>query len=75
MSTAGAALELTTPQGVLRRKVTPTRSYLSQCELPMTFGLGADVPTELSLRARWPDGSEQVVDALGSIDGTLIVKK
>ncbi|QDV05903.1 ASPIC and UnbV [Planctomycetes bacterium Poly30] len=71
----GATLELTTPHGALRRKITPTRSYLSQSELPMTFGLGAETPATLSLLVRWPDGSEQVVDALGSVDGTLTVKK
>lgn len=71
----GAMLELETPGGVLRRKVTPTRSYLSQSELPVVFGLGEKAPTELSLRVRWPDGTESVVDAAGSIDNTLVVKK
>jgi hypothetical protein len=36
----------------------PTRSYLSQVELPVTFGLGAADHIE-ALRITWPDGSTQ----------------
>lgn len=72
----GATLEVETPDGgVLRRDVTPTRSYLSQSELPMIFGLGAEAPSTLTLRVRWPDGTEQTVDASGSIDDTLVIAK
>ncbi len=42
------------------RQVMPARSYLSQVELPVTFGLGMS-PTVDSLRVIWPDGSSQEV--------------
>jgi hypothetical protein len=71
----GATLELKAPSGVQRRQVTPTRSYLSQSELPVTFGFGDEAPTSLELRIRWPDGTEQTVDALGSIGSTLTVTR
>jgi hypothetical protein len=46
-----------------RRQVMPTRSYLSQVELPVTFGLGShDLP--VSIRIIWPDGRVQTVDDL-----------
>jgi hypothetical protein len=40
--------------------VNPTRSYLSQVELPLTFGLGKE--NVASVNVVWPDGSEQSVD-------------
>jgi hypothetical protein len=46
-----------------RRQVMPTRSYLSQVEAAVTFGLGtADGPAAVAIR--WPDGSSQVVTNL-----------
>ena len=46
---------------VLWRHVMPTRSYLSQSELPITIGLGnADRLDELEVI--WPDGSKQKVE-------------
>lgn len=45
------------------RSVMPARSYLSQVELPLTFGLGD--ATEIDrLVVRWPDGEETVVSEL-----------
>ena len=41
-----------------RRCVCPSRSYLSQCELPVTFGLGDVRPSEVQVA--WPDGSTQI---------------
>ena len=38
----------------------PTRSYLSQVELPVTFGLGDGV-ADLQLVITWPDGTTQQV--------------
>ncbi len=46
-----------------RRILTPTRSYLSQCEPVLTFGLGQTTQID-SLNIRWPDGSEQELDNL-----------
>ena len=71
----GATLELESPEGTQRRLVTPTRSYLSQSELPVTFGLGTEAPTSLQLRVRWPDGTEQVVDALSAIGTQMTVER
>jgi hypothetical protein len=39
----------------------PTRSYLSQSELPVTIGLGSETQVEL-LETRWPDGSVQKIE-------------
>ncbi|NEX18624.1 MAG: CRTAC1 family protein [Halochromatium sp.] len=42
------------------RELRPTRSYLSQVEQPITFGLGEiDDPSALTLTITWPDGREQ----------------
>ena len=45
---------------VLARHVMPTRSYLSQSELPVHLGLGGATRVE-GLQVRWPDGRDQVV--------------
>ena len=45
---------------VLARQVMPTRSYLSQSELPVHLGLGAATRLD-GLQVRWPDGRDQVV--------------
>jgi enediyne biosynthesis protein E4 len=43
---------------VLRREVNPTRSYLSQSELPVSFGLGAAARVDRVV-IRWPGGGTQ----------------
>ncbi|MGB5438432.1 MAG: CRTAC1 family protein, partial [Gammaproteobacteria bacterium] len=56
----GAVVELTA-DGVTRRQVVmPTRSYLSQTELPLTFGLGSSSAVD-ALQITWPDGQRQSV--------------
>ena len=52
----GATVTLLTANQRQHRTVMPTRSYLSQVELPLTFGLG---PTESiqQVVVRWPDGA------------------
>lgn len=40
---------------VLKREITPTRSYLSQVELPLTFGLGSNQSAD-SVTITWPNG-------------------
>jgi len=56
----GSWIELTAGGFTQRRQMMPTRSYLSQVELPVTFGLGtADRIDEL--KVIWPDGTEQAV--------------
>ena len=54
----GAWVELTAGGLTQRRQVMPTRSYLSQVELPITFGLGKITKID-ALAIRWPDGSRQ----------------
>lgn len=58
----GAWVDLKTSDGLQRRQVMPTRSYLSQSEHVLTFGLGATASVE-SVTVRWPDGAEQAVEA------------
>jgi len=70
----GAWVELHQADGaVQQRQVMPTRSYLSQCELPVTFGLG-DANTFERLVVRWPDGSEQEVSEV-TVDQTLEISQ
>jgi hypothetical protein len=45
----------------LSRQVMPTRSYLSQSELPVTIGLG-DAGKVDSLEINWPSGTRQKVE-------------
>ena len=51
----------------------PTRSYLSQVELPVTFGLGAAERVD-ALRIQWPDGSTQQV-SVDAVDTVLHVEQ
>jgi hypothetical protein len=69
----GAWVILRTGDSVLRRQVMPTRSYLSQSELPVTFGLGA-VDTVDSLEIVWPDGETQSVVPAG-IDTEIVIER
>jgi len=56
----GARIEVKCKSGRLISKlVNSTRSYLSQVELPITFGIGND--TVESMTVTWPDGGSQEV--------------
>jgi hypothetical protein len=69
----GARLRLLAGGVVQTRRVGPTRSYLSQVELPVTFGLGpAGVPERLEVR--WPDGTEEVFTGL-PVNGRLTLSQ
>jgi hypothetical protein len=69
----GAWVECSTAAGSQRRQMMPTRSYLSQVELPVTFGLGrADAVS--SLVVTWPDGRRQEV-AVPAVDTTVTVRR
>lgn len=46
-----------------RRQIMPTRSYLSQVELPVTFGLGK-IDRIDNVRVIWPDGSQQTINGI-----------
>ncbi len=61
----GAQVDVTLPDGtVLSRTVMPTRSYQSQVELPVTFGLGSHT-TVKSITVTWPGGAQQQVPVDG----------
>jgi hypothetical protein len=60
----GAVVELTADGVTQRREVNPSRSYLSQMELPVTFGLG-DSQRVTRLVIRWPGGHVQEVPVDG----------
>jgi hypothetical protein len=57
----GARLRLHSGDRVLERQVMPTRSYLSQSELPVTFGLGASGKVD-RIEILWPGGGSQEVN-------------
>ncbi|MCA9121138.1 MAG: CRTAC1 family protein [Planctomycetaceae bacterium] len=67
----GAWVEVHTKHGILRRQVMPTRSYLSQSELPVTVGLGSVNSIE-QVVIRWPDGSTQELERIGIDELTVI---
>ncbi len=56
----GTWVDIHTTDGVRSQQVMPTRSYLSQAELPVTFGLGGINQVE-KLVVRWPDGTTQEI--------------
>lgn len=58
----GARLELDVDGRTIRQQVMPTRSYLTQVELPVTFGLGDAIEVD-ELRIHWPGGEVQIVHA------------
>ncbi len=70
-SAIGAVLELQAGGITQRRMVMPTRSYLSQVELPVTFGLGVNERID-SLLVTWPGSQVQPV-AVDHVDTTITV--
>jgi tetratricopeptide (TPR) repeat protein len=69
----GATLELRAGGKTQRRYVHPTRSYLSQTEPIVTFGLGDSDAVE-NLTVTWPDGSKQDVNVDG-VDQTVSIQQ
>lgn len=69
----GATVELVADGVTQRRLVSPTRSYASQVELPVTFGLGSSSEIE-RLTIRWPGGSVEELRPSG-VDRLLIVRE
>ena len=55
----GAVVTLTTESATQSRSVMPSRSYLSQVELPVTFGIGAAEVIQ-EVRVAWPNGEQDV---------------
>jgi hypothetical protein len=56
----GSWVEVHAGGGIQYQQVMPTCSYLSQVELPLTFGLGQNVEVD-KVVVRWVDGSVQEV--------------
>ena len=59
----GAWVEVSAGGTVQRRQVMPTRSYLSQVEPVLTFGLGTADRVD-RVEVLWPDGSRQLIENL-----------
>ena len=57
----GALVRLEAGDLVQQHQVMPTRSYLSQVELPLSFGLGQRNRVD-RLVVTWPDGTEQILE-------------
>jgi len=66
----GAWIKVRVDGHTLTRQVMPTRSYLSQSELPVTIGLG-NVDKVDSVEILWPSGTSQKVSA--QIDRVTVV--
>ncbi len=69
----GARVELSSGGVTQRRLVMPTRSYLSQMPLPLTFGLGSATQVD-ALVVIWPDG-ERTTFPVPAIDRELTLQK
>nr|VFJ77912.1 MAG: Repeat domain-containing protein [Candidatus Kentron sp. FW] len=69
----GTWVEVTAGAVTQRRQVIPTRSYLSQMELPLTFGLGKVEGIE-RVRILWPDGVSQEIEGL-ALDSFIRVER
>ena len=69
----GARLRLTSGGVTQYRQVMPTRSFMSQMELPVTFGLGKSTRVQ-QLSITWPDGSREEV-AVSQVDTLLAIKQ
>jgi hypothetical protein len=68
----GAEVALTAGGVTQTRLVMPTKSYLSQSELPLTFGLG-DAEAVEKLTVTWPGGAVQEV-AVEGVDREIVVE-
>jgi len=69
----GATVEVVLPERTLWRRISPTRSYISQVELPVTFGLGNADRVERVV-VHWPDGSLQEIQ-VDQLDRTYVVEQ
>ena len=69
----GARVELSAGGVTQYRDLMPVRSYLSQVELPLTFGLGANGRVD-AIRITWPDGTLQSLTT-DTIDTTLTIRQ
>ena len=70
-SGVGAKIEVETTAGKLVGHVVPTRGYLSQSELPVTFGLGKSEGIS-RVTVTWPGGEKKTIEN-PAIDKVLTV--
>jgi hypothetical protein len=61
----GSLIEVTAEGVTQRRLISPTKSYLSQVELPATFGLGSSTKVD-EVKVTWTDGSVQSLRDVGA---------
>ena len=66
-------MELKAGNVMQKRQVMPSRSYLSQTELPLTFGLGNLTAVD-HLHVQWPDQSVQNIDNV-AVDSLMIIEQ
>jgi len=69
----GSWVELTAGGITRRQQVMPTRSYLSQVERTLTFGLGAATRVD-KLRVHWTDGTTEDVE-VPAVDRVIRITK
>lgn len=69
----GAWVTVRLGKETLSRQVMPTRSYLSQSELPVTFGLGKATQFD-EVEITWPGGQKQNVTT-AKLDATTVVQQ
>lgn len=69
----GAQVEIIAGGYSQRRVVMPSRSYLAQVELPVTFGLG-NVSSIDELRVYWPDGEVRTLTDV-AVDQEMVVSR
>lgn len=71
----GAWVRIHTGEEVLSRQVMPTRSYLSQSELPITVGLGQRDRID-RLEVIWPGGTRQEINPHDvRLDGVTVIEE
>jgi len=69
----GASINVRVNGHTLSRQVMPTRSYLSQSELPVTIGLG-DAAKPDSVEILWPSGIRQSVGSIQTDQTTVVTE-
>lgn len=69
----GATVEVEVGTRLLQGAVMPTRSYLSQSELPVTFGLGRATRVR-RVTVRWPSGEIQTLEDL-PVNATVVARE
>ena len=69
----GATVAATAGGRTRTQTVNPTRGYLTQVELPLTFGLG-EAETVETLRVVWPDGTTRTLENVAA-DRAIVVPR